>query len=115
MIRPISAPPERLATAAFIALAAATLAFFVAAGIVLPVAPQFAKDGPGADETGVGIAIASFSIAALNCFAPYLAAQCESGPRPHQIRHQSLPSGIFRAITRRSAALQQVQARPVRD
>lgn len=57
--------PERLVTPGFVALAVATLAFFVAAGIVLPVAPQFAKDALGADETGVGISIASFSIAAL--------------------------------------------------
>jgi MFS family permease len=57
--------PSRLLTRAFVALAAATLAFFVAAGIVLPVAPQFASDGLGADEIGVGVAIASFSIAAL--------------------------------------------------
>lgn len=57
--------PDKLITPAFVALAAATLAFFVAAGIVLPVAPQFAKDALGADETGVGISIASFSIAAL--------------------------------------------------
>jgi MFS family permease len=55
----------RLVTRGFVALAVATLAFFVAAGIVLPVAPTFAKEALGADETGVGIAIASFSIASL--------------------------------------------------
>jgi len=58
-------PPIRLITPGFVALAVATLAFFVAAGIVLPVAPTFAKEALGADEGGVGIAIASFSIAAL--------------------------------------------------
>lgn len=57
--------PVRLVTPAFVALAAATLAFFVAGGIVLPVAPQFAERALGADRTEVGIAIASFSIAAL--------------------------------------------------
>ena len=57
--------PARLVTRGFVALAVATLAFFVAAGIVLPVAPTFAKDALGADETGVGVAIASFSIASL--------------------------------------------------
>jgi MFS family permease len=61
----VTEAPARLLTRAFVALGAATLAFFVAAGIVLPVAPQFAADGLGADETGVGVAIASFSIAAL--------------------------------------------------
>ncbi|HWH23269.1 MAG TPA: MFS transporter [Candidatus Limnocylindria bacterium] len=63
----MSTPPDtpRLVTRGFVALAVATLAFFVAAGIVLPVAPTFAKQALGADETGVGIAIASFSIASL--------------------------------------------------
>jgi MFS family permease len=60
-------PPQsaRLVTRGFVALAVATLAFFIAAGIVLPVSPTFAKEALGADETGVGIAIASFSIASL--------------------------------------------------
>jgi MFS family permease len=55
----------RLVTPAFVALAAATLAFFIAGGIVLPVAPRFAKEALGADAAGVGIAGGSFSIAAL--------------------------------------------------
>jgi MFS family permease len=61
----VTEEPTRLLTRGFVALGTATLAFFVAAGIVLPVAPQFASDALGADETGVGVAIASFSIAAL--------------------------------------------------
>jgi MFS family permease len=52
-------------TPAFVALAAATLAFFVAGGIVLPAAPQFVEGVLGAGRAEVGIAIASFSIAAL--------------------------------------------------
>lgn len=56
---------ERLVTPTFVALAAATLAFFVAAGIVLPVVAPFAREQLGADELGVGLAFASFSIAAL--------------------------------------------------
>lgn len=56
---------DRLITPAFVALAAATLAYFVAGGIVLPAAPRFAKGPLGASETEVGIAIASFAIAAL--------------------------------------------------
>ncbi|HVM31217.1 MAG TPA: MFS transporter [Candidatus Limnocylindrales bacterium] len=55
----------RLVTPGFVALAVATLAFFVAAGIVLPVSPTFAAEVLGADELGVGIAIASFSITSL--------------------------------------------------
>lgn len=56
---------ERLITPAFLALAAATLAFFIAGGLVLPIAPRFAKLALGADSTGVGVAIGSFSVAAL--------------------------------------------------
>jgi MFS family permease len=63
MAEPVAA--GRLVTRGFVALAAATLAFFVAAGIVLPVAPQFARQGLRVDDLGVGVAIASFSIAAL--------------------------------------------------
>ncbi len=59
------ADPQRLVTRGFVALAVATLAFFIAAGIVLPVSPTFAKEALGADEIGVGIAIASFSICSL--------------------------------------------------
>jgi predicted MFS family arabinose efflux permease len=56
---------ERLITRPFVALGAATLAFFVAGGIVLPIAPVFARQELHADSLGVGVAIASFSIAAL--------------------------------------------------
>jgi MFS family permease len=56
---------ERLITRPFVALAVATLAFFVAGGVVLPAAPQFAERALGADRVEVGIAIASFSIASL--------------------------------------------------
>ena len=58
-------PAPRLITPAFVAVAAATLAFFISAGIVLPVAPRFAEQSLGADQLGIGVAIASFSIAAL--------------------------------------------------
>jgi predicted MFS family arabinose efflux permease len=56
---------ERLITPAFLALAAATLAFFVAGGLVLPIAPQFAKFELRADSAGVGVAIGALSVAAL--------------------------------------------------
>jgi MFS family permease len=54
-----------LRTPPFVALATATLAFFIAAGVVLPIAPQFAEEALGADRIGVGVSIASFSVAAL--------------------------------------------------
>jgi MFS family permease len=67
----LTAPPPRssaepgLVSRAFVALAIATLAFFVAGGIVLPVASLYAKGPLGTDAAGVGIALGSFSIAAL--------------------------------------------------
>jgi MFS family permease len=58
-------PRPSLITPAFVALAVATLAFFISGGIVLPVAPRFAAGPLVADPTGVGIAIGTFSLAAL--------------------------------------------------
>jgi MFS family permease len=55
----------QLISRAFVALALAALAFFVAGGIVLPVAPRFASGPLAADALGFGISIAAFSIAAL--------------------------------------------------
>lgn len=54
-----------LLSRAFVALALAALAFFVAGGLVLPVAPRFATGPLAADALGFGVAIAAFSIAAL--------------------------------------------------
>ncbi|HET7677155.1 MAG TPA: MFS transporter [Candidatus Limnocylindrales bacterium] len=57
--------PTAIVTPAFLALATATLAFFVAGGALLPVAPRFAAGPLAADPTGVGISIGVFSLAAL--------------------------------------------------
>jgi MFS family permease len=55
----------RLITPAFVSLAIATLVFFVAGGIVLPIVPQFAQRSLGLHPAEVGIAIAMFSVASL--------------------------------------------------
>ena len=60
-----AAVTPRLVTPAFVALAAAALAFFIGGGLVLPIAPRFAKLALGADALGFGIAIGSFSVASL--------------------------------------------------
>jgi MFS family permease len=60
-----AAARPRLITPAFLALAVASLAFFTAGGLVLPVAPRFAKFALEADSIGVGVAIGAFSVAAL--------------------------------------------------
>jgi MFS family permease len=58
-------PPTRLFTPAFVALFVAALAFFIAGGLVLPVATRFAAGPLGADAAGVGIGIGAFAIASL--------------------------------------------------
>jgi MFS family permease len=62
---PGAATEPRLVTPAFVALAAATLAFFIAGGLVLPIAPRFAKLALDADALGFGVAIGSFSATSL--------------------------------------------------
>jgi MFS family permease len=62
---PRRAPDAGVISPAFVALAIATLTFFVAGGIVLPVASLYAKGPLGTDAAGVGVALGSFSIAAL--------------------------------------------------
>jgi predicted MFS family arabinose efflux permease len=58
-------PAPRLFTRAFVALSLAELAYFTAAGIMIPVAPLFAAGPLGADDAGVGLAIGAFSASAL--------------------------------------------------
>lgn len=55
----------RLVTPAFLLVAGATLTYFIADGIALPVAPRFAEGPLGADSVGVGISIGAFAIGAL--------------------------------------------------
>ena len=60
-----TAPKPRLLTGTFAALMASSLVFFVAGGLVLPVAPRFARDEIGATGAAFGIAIGLYSLAAL--------------------------------------------------
>jgi predicted MFS family arabinose efflux permease len=54
-----------LRTPAFLALLASALVFFISAGIVLPVAPQFATGPLEAAGLGFGVAIGAFSLGSL--------------------------------------------------
>ena len=54
-----------LVTGAFLALAAAALVFFIAAGVVLPVVGPFAIGPLGSDAAGAGLAFGAFAAAAL--------------------------------------------------
>lgn len=64
---PASTPGARtrLFTPAFIALSAAELAYFTAAGLMIPATPLFAAGPLDADNVGVGFAVGAFSISAL--------------------------------------------------
>jgi MFS family permease len=55
----------RLWTPAFVGLGAAELAYFTAAGLLIPLTPLFASGDLGADKLGVGITVGAFSVTAL--------------------------------------------------
>lgn len=67
MIEPVHSAVDRpsLITPTFVSLAAATLVFFIAGGIVLPIVPQFGERQLRLSPAEVGIAIAMFSVASL--------------------------------------------------
>ena len=58
-------PRPKLFTPAFITLAAAELAYFTAAGLMIPATPLFAAGPLGASEAGVGLVVGAFSLTAL--------------------------------------------------
>lgn len=58
-------PAARLFTPAFVGLGVAELAYFLAAGITIPLTPLFASGPLGADELGVGVTVGVFSLTAL--------------------------------------------------
>jgi MFS family permease len=55
----------RLVTKPFVAVTAATGAFFVYVGMLIPILPRFIEDELGAGELGVGLSIAAFAAAAI--------------------------------------------------
>ena len=55
----------RLVTKPFLAVTAATGAFFVYVGMLIPILPRFIEDELGAGELGVGLSIAAFAAAAI--------------------------------------------------
>jgi MFS family permease len=65
MPRPRSGHNPNFVTKPFIAVTAATGAFFVYVGMLIPLLPRFIEDELGAGELGVGLAIASFAAAAI--------------------------------------------------
>lgn len=55
----------RLITKPFVAVTAATAAFFVYVGMLVPLLPMFIEDELGAGELGVGLSIAIFALTAV--------------------------------------------------
>lgn len=60
-----SSDPARLFTPAFVTLGVCELAYFLAAGLTIPLTPLFAEGALGADELWVGITVGAFSATAL--------------------------------------------------
>ncbi len=58
-------PGSSLITGPFMILAAATLAFYIAGGIILPITPRFVEERLAGDTLAVGIIFASYAIASL--------------------------------------------------
>lgn len=63
--RILPADHERLLTPAFLAIALATLAFFVASGLFLPAIPRYTAGPLAAGDFGVGLVVGSFSLSSI--------------------------------------------------
>lgn len=59
------AAPTRLVTPAFLLVAFATLAYFIAEGALLPAVPLYVTRSLGGGEVAVGVVVGSFSVSAL--------------------------------------------------
>src|SRR5215211_4766718 len=55
----------RLISKEFLAVTAATAAFFIYVGMLVPLLPTFIEDELGAGEVGIGLAVAMFALAAI--------------------------------------------------
>ncbi|HEV7199959.1 MAG TPA: MFS transporter [Candidatus Limnocylindria bacterium] len=60
-----AASPSRLLTPAFVLLAVATLAYFIADGMTLPATPLYVTDALGGDDVAVGLTVGAFGLTAL--------------------------------------------------
>jgi MFS family permease len=85
--------PPRLLTKPFIAVTAATAAFFVYVGMLVPLLPRFIEDELGAGELGVGLSVAAFAVAAI-CARPLIGRLVERYGRRRMMIAGSLLAGI---------------------
>jgi MFS family permease len=98
MSRSQSAGATRLVTKPFIAVTAATGAFFVYVGMLVPLLPRFIEDELGAGELGVGLAIASFAAAAIAA-RPMIARLIEARGRRQVMTAGALVAGVAGAAS----------------
>jgi MFS family permease len=85
--------PPRLLTKPFIAVTAATGAFFVYVGMLVPLLPRFIEDELGAGELGVGLSVSAFAVAAI-CARPLIGRLVERYGRRRMMIAGSLLAGI---------------------
>jgi len=96
---PSTAPsaPARLFTPPFIALSASELAYFTAAGLMIPATPLLAAGPLHANEIGVGLAVGAFSITAL-ILRPYAGRTADRRGRRPLLIGGALLFGIVTAV-----------------
>jgi MFS family permease len=83
----------RLVTKPFVAVTAATGAFFVYVGMLIPLLPRFIEDELGAGELGVGLSIAAFAAAAI-AVRPLIARLIDARGRRQVMTAGALLAGV---------------------
>jgi MFS family permease len=94
----------RLVTKPFLAVTAATGAFFVYVGMLIPVLPRFIEDELGAGELGVGLSIAAFAAAAIAA-RPLIARLIDARGRRQVMTAGALLAGVAGAASATVGAL----------
>ena len=89
---------SRLVTKPFVAVTAATGAFFVYVGMLIPILPRFIEDELGAGELGVGLSIAAFAAAAI-AMRPVIARLIDARGRRQVMTAGALLAGVAGAAS----------------
>ena len=89
---------SRLITKPFVAVTAATGAFFVYVGMLIPILPRFIEDELGAGELGVGLSIAAFAAAAI-AMRPVIARLIDIRGRRQVMTAGALLAGVAGAAS----------------
>jgi len=100
---------ERLITGAFVSVTVTAFVFFVYIGVVLVTVPRFIEDELGYGEFGVGLAVASFAVAAV-FMRPFLGRLTERFGRRMMMLAGALLAGVAGAALGLSTTLWHVLA-----